>query len=142
MMVLDDITGEIVDASIRVHQDLGPGLLESVYEAILAKVLMRRGLTVERQKPVCFEYDGISFDDEFRVDLLVEGLVVVELKSVEKVASVHSKQVLKYLRLMNLPVGLLINFGAATLKEGLHRVVNNLDFSVSPRLRVNQKEKA
>ena len=68
MMTLDDITGEIVDASIRVHQDLGPGLLESVYEAILSKVLMGRGLTVERQKPVCFEYDGISFDDGFRVD--------------------------------------------------------------------------
>jgi GxxExxY protein len=139
-MTLDDITGEIVDASIRVHQDLGPGLLESVYEAILAKVLMRRGLTVERQKPVCFEYDGISFDDGFRVDLLVEGRVVVELKSVEKVAPVHSKQLLTYLRLMNLPVGLLINFGAATLKDGLHRIVNNLDFSASPRLRVNQEK--
>jgi len=133
MMTLDDITGEIVDASIRVHQDLGPGLLESVYEVILAKVLTRRGLTVEWQKPVCFEYDGISFDDGFRVDLLVEGRVVVELKSVEKVAPVHSKQLLTYLRLMNLPVGLLINFGAATLKEGLHRIVNNLDFSASPR---------
>ena len=140
MMTLDDITGEIVDASIRLHQDLGPGLLESVYEAILSKVLTRRGLTVERQKPVCFEYDGISFDDGFRVDLLVEGRVVVELKSVEKVAPVHSKQLLTYLRLMNLPVGLLINFGAATLKEGLHRIVNNLDFSASPRLRVNQEK--
>jgi GxxExxY protein len=140
MMTLDDITGEIVDASIRLHQDLGPGLLESVYEAILSKVLTRRGLTVERQKPICFEYDGISFDDGFRVDLLVEGRVVVELKSVEKVAPVHSKQLLTYLRLMNLPVGLLINFGAATLKEGLHRIVNNLDFSASPRLRVNQEK--
>ena len=139
MKTLDDITGEIVDVSIRLHRDLGPGLLESVYEAILAKVLTRRGLTVERQKPVCFEYDGISFDDGFRVDLLVEGRVLVELKSVEKVAPVHSKQLLTYLRLMNLPVGLLINFGASTLKEGLHRIVNNLDCSASPRLRVNQK---
>jgi GxxExxY protein len=139
MMTLDDITGEIVDASIKLHQDIGPGLLESVYEAILSKVLMRRGLSVERQKPICFEYDGISFDDGFRVDLLVEGQVLVELKSVEKVAPVHSKQLLTYLRLMNLPVGLLINFGAATLKEGLHRIVNNLDFSASPRLRVNQE---
>jgi iron complex transport system substrate-binding protein len=140
IMTLDDITGEIVDASIRLHQDLGPGLLESVYEAILSKVLTRRGLTVERQKPICFEYDGLSFDDGFRVDLLVEGRVVVELKSVEKVAPVHSKQLLTYLRLMNLPIGLLINFGAATLKEGLHRIVNNLDFSASPRLRVNQEK--
>ena len=140
MRTLDDITGEIVDASIRLHQDLGPGLLESVYEAVLSKVLTRRGFTVERQKPVCFEYDGLSFDDGFRVDLLVEGRVVVELKCVEKVAPVHSKQLLTYLRLMNLPVGLLINFGAATLKEGLHRIVNNLDFSASPRLRVNQEK--
>ncbi len=138
-MDLDDITGEIVDASIRLHQSLGPGLLESVYEAILFQVLSRRGVTVERQIPVCFEYDGIRFDDGFRVDLLVEGQVVVELKSVEKLAPVHSKQLLTYLRLMNLPVGLLINFGAATLKEGLHRIVNNLDSSVSPRLRVNRK---
>jgi GxxExxY protein len=139
MMALDEIPGEIVDVSIKIHQDLGPGLLESVYEAILAKVLARRGLKVERQIPVCFEYDGMSFDDGFRVDLLVEGCVVVELKSVEKVAPVHSKQLLTYLRLMNLPVGLLINFGAATLKEGLHRIVNKLDSSASPRLRVNQK---
>ena len=137
-MTLDDITSEIIDASIRLHQDLGPGLLESVYEALLSKLLTRRGLTVERQKAISFEYDGISFDDGFRVDLLVEGRVVVELKSVEKVAPVHSKQLLTYLRLMNVPVGLLINFGASTLKEGLHRIVNNLDSSASPRLRVNQ----
>ncbi len=132
-MTLDDITGEIVDASIKLHQDLGPGLLESVYEAILSKILLRRGLTVERQKPISFEYSGIKFDEGFRVDLLVEGLVVVELKSVERVAPVHSKQLLTYLRLMNLPVGLLINFGASTLKEGLHRIVNNLHSSASPR---------
>ncbi len=137
-MTLDDITGEIVDASFRVHHDLGPGLLESVYEAVLSKVLIRRGLAVERQKPICFEYDGIRFDDGFRVDLLVEGRVVVELKSVEKIVPVHSKQLLTYLRLMNLSVGLLINFGAATFKEGLHRIVNNLDSSASPRLRVNR----
>ncbi len=140
MRTLDDITGEIIDASLKLHQDLGPGLLESVYEAILAKVLTRRGLTVERQKPICFEYDGIRFDDGFRVDLLIDGRVVVELKSVEKMAPVHSKQLLTYLRLMKLPVGLLINFGAATLKEGLHRIVNNLDSSASPSLRVNQKK--
>jgi iron complex transport system substrate-binding protein len=137
MKALDDITGEIIDASIKLHRDLGPGLLESVYETILSQVLLKRGLVVERQKPICFEYDGIRFDDGFRVDLLVEGRVVVELKSVEKIAPVHGKQLLTYLRLMNLPVGLLINFGATTLKEGLHRIVNNLDASVSPGLRVN-----
>ncbi|WP_027716774.1 GxxExxY protein [Desulfuromonas sp. TF] len=137
MKALDDITGEIIDASIKLHRNLGPGLLESVYETILSQVLLKRGLVVERQKPICFEYDGIRFDDGFRVDLLVEGCVVVELKSVEKIAPVHGKQLLTYLRLMNLPVGLLINFGATTLKEGLHRIVNNLDASVSPGLRVN-----
>ncbi len=135
---LDDITGAIVDASLKIHRDLGPGLLESVYEAVLARDLNRRGFLLERQKLVSFEYDGMTFDEGLRVDLLVEGRVVVELKSVEKLAPVHSKQLLTYLRLMNLQVGLLINFGAATLKEGLHRIANNLQPSASPRLRVNQ----
>jgi GxxExxY protein len=137
-MELDDITGAIVDSAMKIHIDLGPGLLESVYEMVLAKALQRRGFQVERQKPIRFEYDGIWFEEGFRVDLLVEGRVIVELKSVEKLAPVHSKQLLTYLRLMNLPVGLLINFGEATLKQGLHRVVNKLDSSASPRLRVNQ----
>ena len=138
MKELDDITGAIVDAAMKIHMELGPGLLESVYEAVLARALERRGFHVERQKVIRFEYDGMVFEEGFRVDLLVEGRVVVELKSVEKLAPVHGKQVLTYLRLMNLPVGLLINFGAATLKEGLHRIVNNLKPSASPRLRVNQ----
>ena len=134
---LDDITGAIVDSAMRIHMDLGPGLLESVYESLLAQSLERRGLTVERQKVIRFEWDGLVFDEGFRVDLLVEGRVIVELKSVERLAPVHGKQVLTYLRLMNLPVGLLINLGAATLKEGLHRIVNQLPSSASPRLRVN-----
>jgi GxxExxY protein len=95
---------------------------------------------VERHKSIRFEYDGIVFEDGFRVDMLLDGRGIVELKSVEKFAPVHSKQVLTYLRPMNLHVGLLINFGAATLKEGLHRIVNNLPSSASPRLRVNQSE--
>jgi iron complex transport system substrate-binding protein len=135
---LDDITGAIVDAALKIHMDLGPGLLESVYEVVLARSMEKRGFLAERQKVICFEYDGMIFEEGFRVDLLVEGQVVVELKSVEKLAPVHSKQVLTYLRLMNLPVGLLINFGAPTLKEGLHRIVSNLPTSASPRLRVNQ----
>ena len=138
MKNLDDITGAVVDAAMQLHRDLGPGLLESVYEAVLARALAKRGLHVERQKPIRFEYDEMVFDEGFRVDLLVEHRVVVELKSVEKVAPVHGKQLLTYLRLMQLPVGLLINFGAFTLKEGLNRVVNNFDASASPRLRVNQ----
>jgi len=136
---IDEITGQVVDAAFKVHSGLGPALLESVYELVLARELERRGFTVERQKSVSFEYDGLQFDDALRVDLLIEGCVVVELKSVETLAPVHSKQVLTYLRLLNLPVGLLINFGAATMKEGLHRIVNNYQPSLSapPRLRVS-----
>lgn len=138
-MELDEITGVIVDASLRIHRDLGPGLLESVYEALLAGALQRRGVLVERQAHIRFEYDGIPFDEGFRADLLVEQRVIVELKSVERLARVHAKQLLTYLRLANLQVGLLVNFGAATLKEGLHRVVNDLPASASPRLRVNRR---
>ena len=141
MMELDDITGAIVDAALKIHRELGPGLLESVYEAVLARALSKRGFEVERQKAIRFEYDGMVFEEGFRTDLIVAGRVIVELKSVEKLAPVHSKQVLTYLRLMNLSVGLLINFGAATIKEGLHRIVNNLPNSASPRLRVNQPPK-
>lgn len=135
---LDEITGGVIDAAVKLHQALGPGLLESVYEVILARDLERRGFLVERQKPVRFEYDGMIFQEALRVDLLLESTVVVELKSVETLLPVHKKQLLTYLRLMELPVGLLLNFGAATLKEGLHRIVNNLPPSASPRLRVNQ----
>jgi len=136
---LDDITGTIIDAALKLHRGLGPGLLESVYEAILSRDLMRRGLRVERQKVVAFEFDGMRFEEGLRIDLLVEDIVVVELKSVETLAPVHKKQVLTYLRLLHLPVGLLINFGAPTLREGLHRIVNHLCPSASPRLRVNQR---
>ena len=122
---LDEITGAIVDAAVKLHQGLGPGLRESVYESLLAKELDRRGFRVERQKPVSFEFDGLCFDDGFRVDLLVEGTVVVELKSVETVSPVHKKQLLTYLRLLDMPLGLLINFGGETFKEGVKRIVNN-----------------
>jgi GxxExxY protein len=142
MRELDEITGAVIDASIQIHRDLGPGLLESVYEVVLARSLERRGFEVERQKPIRFEYDGMVFEEGFRTDLLIDGRVVVELKSVETLARVHGKQLLTYIRLMNLPVGLLINFGGETLKEGLHRIVNNLSPSASPHLRVNQAELA
>jgi len=132
----DQITGTVIDAAIQLHRDLGPGLLESVYETVLARMLQRRGLHIERQLRVVFEYDGMRFDDGLRIDLLVEGCVIVELKSVETLAPVHSKQVLTYLKLMHLPVGLLINFGGATLKEGLRRIVNDFPAARSS-LRVN-----
>jgi iron complex transport system substrate-binding protein len=137
-MELDEITGTIVDAALLVHRRLGPGLLESAYEVILAAVLARRGLRVERQLPINFCFEGIEFEQAFRVDLLVEQRVVVEVKSVERLARVHPKQVLTYLRLMNLRVGLLLNFGAGTMKEGTKRIVNNLVPSDSPALRVNR----
>jgi GxxExxY protein len=134
---LDEITGEIVDAAVRLHKGLGPGLLESVYEVVLARDLEQRGLRAARQELISFEYDGLEFRDCLRVDLLVESRVVVEIKSVERPHPIHTVQLLTYLRLMKLPVGLLINFGAPTLKEGLRRVVNRLQPSASPRLRVN-----
>jgi iron complex transport system substrate-binding protein len=140
MRELDEITGAIIDSAVKLHRDLGPGLLESVYEVVLARMLERRGFQVERQKSIRFEYDGMVFEDGFRTDLLVDNRVVVELKSVEKLAPVHPKQLLTYIRLMDLPVGLLINFGGETLKEGLRRIVNNLSPSASPHLRVNQAE--
>ena len=138
MRELDEITGEIVDAAMRVHMRLGPGLLESVYEAVLARELERRGLKVERQTRVVFEFDGMQFDEGLRIDLFVDDIVVVELKSIETIAPVHPKQVLTYLRQLKVPVGLLLNFGATTMKEGLHRIVNNYVPSATPRLRVNQ----
>ena len=130
-MSINEITGVIVDTALQIHKDLGPGLLESVYEAVLAKKLEQRGMKVERQEILRFEYEGIIFEEGFRMDLLVEDQVVVELKSVEQVAPVHKKQLLTYLKLAKKPVGLLINFGAATLKEGITRVINAPEDSLS-----------
>jgi GxxExxY protein len=137
-MKLDEITGAVVDESIKIHRELGPGLIESVYEVVLARALERRGVHVERQRPIDFSYDGMVFRQGFRADLVAESCVIVELKSVERIALVHTKQLLTYLRLMNLQVGLVLNFGAGTMKEGLKRVVNDLPPSASPSLRVNQ----
>jgi GxxExxY protein len=114
-----------VDCGFRLHDDLGPRLLESVYEAILAESLRQRGLRVERQKSIGINYRGMVLNEGFRVDILVEDRLVIELKSVERIAPVHGKQLLTYLRLMNLPLGLLMNFGAASFKEGIKRVVNS-----------------
>ncbi len=121
---LNRMSGQIVDAAFRIHSKLGPGLLESVYELILAKELERRGLFVERQKAVPIEFEGLSFEEGFRADIIVERSIVVELKSVETLAPVHAKQVLTYLRLLDYRLGLLINFGAPLLKDGIRRIVN------------------
>ena len=139
---IDRISAEVIDASIRIHRELGPGLLESVYETVLAASMERLGLRVDRQKPVNIVFDGIHFAGAFRADLVVEGQLVVEIKSVETIARVHAKQLLTYLRLMNLPVGLLLNFGAETMKEGIRRLVNNHrteNPSASPRLRAKSE---
>ena len=138
MHELDEITGAIVDSAMQIHKGLGPGLLESVYETVLPRLLSNRGFRIERQKSISFEHDGMVFDNAFRLDLLIEERVIIEIKSIEQLAPVHSKQLLTYLRLTNMQVGLLINFGGATLKEGIRRIVNSLPPSASPRLRVNQ----
>lgn len=114
----------VVDCGFRLHQRLGPGLLESVYETILADAIEQRGLLVQRQFPVPITYEGRTFDEGFRADLLVDGKLIVELKSVERLAPVHGKQVLTYLRLLDLPLGILMNFGGATFKEGVRRIIN------------------
>jgi len=118
---------EIVDAAYHVHRGLGPGLLESVYEVVLAHELVDRGFSVERQAVIPICYNGHEFDEGFRADLVVGDSVIVELKSVEKVMPVHAKQLLTYLRLAEKRLGLLINFGSALIKDGITRVVNGLD---------------
>ncbi|MGI9377140.1 MAG: GxxExxY protein [Tsuneonella suprasediminis] len=122
---LENITSKVINCGFHIHCDLGPGLLESAYEAIMEAAIRQAGLEVERQVSVPLKYRGVSVDHAFRVDLLVEQTLIVELKSIERLAPVHGKQVLTYLRLMDLPLGLLMNFGQATFKEGLRRVANN-----------------
>ncbi|MCW1987081.1 MULTISPECIES: GxxExxY protein [unclassified Novosphingobium] len=125
MTAIDSISGAVVDAAMRIHKELGPGLLESVYEVVLAAALERRGYKVDRQKPVDIEFDGMRFPAAFRADLIIEDRLIVEIKSVEKLSPAHAKQVLTYLRLMKLPVGLLLNFSGETMKEGIRRLVNS-----------------
>ena len=133
----DQISGDVLDMSIPLRRELGPGLLESVYETVLAGKLAGSGYRVERQKPVDIVFEGQRFDAAFRIDLLVEHCVLVEIKSVERLNAAHAKQLLTYLRLTKQPLGLLVNFGGATLKEGLRRLVNEYDPSASLRLCAN-----
>ncbi len=123
---LNEVSGLIVDTAVQIHMRLGPGLLESVYERILAYELTQRGLNVEQQVPVPIVYRSLRFEEGFRADLIVEKSVIVELKSVEKLSPVHGKQLLTYLKLMDYRLGLLINFGAPLLKDGIKRIANNL----------------
>jgi len=135
---IEELSALVVDCGYKLHVEAGPGLLESVYEVVLAKMLEERGARVKRQVPVPIQLMGLDFEEGFRADLLVEDALVVELKSVEALAPVHSKQVLTYLRLLHLPLGLLINFGAPTFKEGVRRIVNNHQEYAGSRLRINQ----
>jgi len=125
-MTENEIAKIVVDAAYHIHRRLGPGLLESVYEVILAHTLNSRGLNVERQAPVSIVFDGIKFNEGFKADLVIEDKLIVELKSVEKIAPVHKKQLLTYLRLADKRLGLLINFGASLIKDGIFRVANKL----------------
>jgi len=139
---IEDVARIAVDCGLRIHRDLGPGLLESVYEIVLANALERNGLSVERQKPISFRYADVVFNEGFRADLLVEARLIIEVKSVERLAPVHGKQLLTYLRLARQPLGLLMNFGAETFKDGCKRVVNNHTDFASSRLRVHQSERS
>lgn len=124
-MHLEETARIVVFEGLELHRHFGPGLLEGAYETLLEIRLLGKGLKVERQKLFDLAYEGIVIPGAFRTDLLVEQSLVVELKSTEKLAPVHFKQVLTYLKVLNLPLGLLLNFGGATFKEGIHRLVNN-----------------
>ncbi len=125
MRDIDQISGDVLDLAIRLHKALGPGLLESVYETVLAGKLARTGYAVSRQHPVDIEFEDDRFDAAFRIDILVDGRLLIEVKSVDQLHPSHAKQLLTYLRLTGQPVGLLINFGGATLIEGFRRLVND-----------------
>lgn len=137
-MDVEELARIAVDRGLHIHKELGPGLLESAYEFVLAAALNRDGLSVETQKPISIRYDGLEIKDAFRIDLLIEGKLIIEIKSVERAAPVHAKQLLTYLRLSEQPLGLLMNFGGDTFREGLRRVVNGHTSFASSRLRVNQ----
>ena len=125
MKTLEDIAKISVDCGFHLHRDIGPGLFESVYEILLFESLKEKGLSVERQKVIPITFKGRVLEEAFRADLVVENQILIELKSTERYAPVHAKQVITYLRLMDLPLGFLMNFGAATFKEGLKRLANN-----------------
>ena len=124
-MEIEELARIAVDCGFKLHKDLGPGLLETVYEILLAESLRKRGLEVARQVAVPIRHDGVVIDNAFKIDLLVEDRLVLELKSTERDSALYPKQLLTYLRLMDLPLGLLMNFGQETFKQGVKRVANN-----------------
>lgn len=130
-MEIDEITAIVVDECIAIHRELGPGLFENVYETVLAGRLEARGLKVARQVKVPLEFDGHRFDAAFRIDLLVEERLILEIKATELLSKAHGKQLLTYLRLFKQPVGLLLNFSQATMKDGIRRVVNDYKYELT-----------
>ena len=123
-MTENEIGKIVVDCAVKLYMELGPGLLESVYEVLLAHRLEKHGLYVERQVNIPIQYDGVRFDEGFRADLIVEGKVLLELKSVERTSNAHKKQVLTYLKLTGIKLGYLLNFGESLMKDGIHRILN------------------
>ena len=136
----NEIGTTLLKTAIHIHRELGPGLLETVYEVILARELSDRGLTVQRQVPVPIVFKGIRFDEGFRADIIIENKVLLELKSVERIVPAHKKQVQTYLRLTGLKLGYLLNFGEAVLKSGIRRCVNGLEEHNPQRLCVSAGE--
>ncbi len=122
---IDALIQRTFDVGLEIHQDVGPGLIESVYERVLADRLSKLNIKVERQQPVHVNIYGKRYDDAFRYDLLLDDILLVEIKSLEKLGPIHRKQVLTYIRLMNLPFGLLLNFGCAMFKDGMQRIGND-----------------
>jgi iron complex transport system substrate-binding protein len=134
----DDLTGACINAALRIHRKFRSGMLESAYETLLFRMLVREGFDVERQKAISFEFEGDRYENAFRADLIVNGRLIIEVKAQESNSSVHTKQLLTYLRLAKLPLGLVISFGLPKLMDGVKRVVNDLPPAYSPQLRVNQ----
>jgi GxxExxY protein len=124
MVAINELSEIVISEAIAIHREFGPGLFESVYESVLAGRLRRRGLKVERQVQVKAVFDGEAYDPAFKIDILVEERLVLEIKAVEQLSKAHAKQVLTYLRLLKQPVGLLLNFSEETMKEGIRRVAN------------------
>lgn len=125
MLAVDELSAIVISEAIAIHRELGPGLFESVYESVLAGRLRKRGLKVERQVLVKAVFDGEAYDPAFKIDILVDDRLVLEIKAIEQLSKAHAKQVLTYLRLIKQPVGLLLNFSEETMKDGIRRIVND-----------------
>jgi iron complex transport system substrate-binding protein len=125
VIAIDELSSIAIEEAISIHREFGPGLFETVYEAVLAGRLRKRGLAVARQVPIKAVLDGEVFDPAFKIDILVDERLILEIKAVEQLSKAHAKQLLTYLRLLKQPVGLLLNFSEATMKDGIRRVVNN-----------------